>query len=94
MPEARTAVTTAVCRRCGRTFTDDDSPPLAGEGTGERFDSLADARGAEQPPEAAGWLQGAVPFDAELGTDSGPVEYDDAELCPSCRAEARREAGG
>jgi len=74
-------VRTITCRRCRRPFT----PPVPHE-----VDSLADLPGAEQPPEAAGWLEGATPFDAELGTDSGPAEYDDPEyLCDECRAATR-----
>ena len=76
-------MTTAVCRRCGRAFSRD-----AGEGP----ETLADLPGAEQPPEAAGMLAGATPFDARVGTDSGPAEYAEAEgdgLCADCRAELR-----
>lgn len=79
------AVATATCAHCGRRFTpgrrDADSD----------LDSLADTPGAEQPPQAAGWLQGATPADAEIGTNSGPLEYADADLCPACAEGVRRE---
>lgn len=79
---------TAVCRNCGRTFT---------RGEAAEFESLAETPGAAHPPEAAGLLSGATPFDATLGGESGPVEYAEAparrddDLCPTCRAR-RQEA--
>ena len=77
-------VSVVVCRGCGRQFT--PSAPHS-------IDSLADLPGPAQPPQAAGWLEGATPFDAQLGTDSGPVEYDDpALLCGTCRAQTRADA--
>jgi hypothetical protein len=68
-----------ICSRCGRPLTP-DTPRAA--------DSLADLSGPEQPPEAAGWIAGATLFDAEVGTNSGPTEYDDEPgLCETCRTE-------
>jgi hypothetical protein len=76
-------MTTGVCRRCGRPLSRD---------AGDQPETLADLPGAEQPPEAAGMLAGATPFDAQAGTDSGPAEYAETEgdgLCADCRAERR-----
>jgi hypothetical protein len=72
---------TTVCRNCGRALADSDN----------EFDSLADTPGARQPPEAAGLLAGATPFDAEAGKESGPVEYQEDGLCLTCRSQGRRE---
>ncbi len=73
------------CRACGH--------PLAG-GTADHFaDTLADVRGPQQPPEAAGLLAGATPADAQLGQRSGPVEYSrgDEGLCSACRTQRATE---
>jgi len=45
----------------------------------------------EQPPEAAGMLAGARPFDAPEGSASDAIEFTggDGDLCPDCRAELR-----
>jgi len=77
-------VSTTVCSRCGGSLA-----PTTLHG----LDSLADLPGAEQPPEAAGWLAGATPFDAQVGSDSGPVEYHDpALLCDTCRSQTAGDA--
>lgn len=78
---------TAVCTRCGRSFMPDDESGTAADALP---DTLADLGALAPPPEAAAALAGATPFDARLGTDSGPVEYGagDEQLCPACRAEA------
>lgn len=80
---------TAICPRCGRPFTPGPSTRSASED--QDGSTLAGFPGVTQPPEAASALAGATPFDAELGTDSGPVEYgtDGERLCPSCQAESR-----
>ena len=79
---------TTVCPRCGLTFAADTVDTA---GRGGEFDSLAETPGVEQPPEAAGMLAGARPFDAPEGSASDAIEYTggDGELCPDCRAELR-----
>ena len=82
---------TTVCPRCGRTFAADTADSAGRGGRSGEFDSLAETPGVEQPPEAAGMLAGARPFDAPEGSASDAIEYTggDGELCPDCRAELR-----
>ena len=83
---------TTACPRCGRTFAADTADTAGRGGRGGEFDSLAETPGVEQPPEAAGMLAGARPFDAPEGSASDAIEYTSGggELCPDCRAELRR----
>ncbi len=88
------------CCNCARSFPADSTGAAgtdAGLGTDagarrwRRAEDLADLRGAEEPPQTAAWLDGAMPFDCEPGCDSWPIEFADQEpaegpLCPECRA--------